>query len=53
MPMPTMFALAAALVFAAPLMAAAAPQSTAQKVQQTYHLQFPQSQQAEAVAGGR
>jgi len=50
--MKTIIALVTALSFAAPLAAIAAPQTTAQKVQQTYHLHF-QNNQAEAIAGGR
>jgi hypothetical protein len=51
--MKTILALVTALAFTAPLAATAATQSTAQKVQQTYHLNFQANQQAEAVAGGR
>jgi hypothetical protein len=39
--MKKIIALAAALSVAAPLAAIAAPQSVAQKVEQTYHTQFP------------
>jgi hypothetical protein len=51
--MKTIFAVVTALSLAAPLAAIAAPLTTAQKVQQTYHLQFPQEQQAAAFAGSR
>jgi hypothetical protein len=51
--MKTIFALVTALTLAAPIAAIAAPQTVAQKVAQTYHLQFSQNQQAEAIAGGR